>query len=63
MVIVEETKTSEYIKQLENENKLLKQRLLENYLSENTEITRLHFVIELLEKKICDLKLKIKDLH
>lgn len=36
MVNTQELKTMEYIKQLEKENKLLKEHLLKNILSENT---------------------------
>lgn len=50
--------TLEYVKQLEQENKLLKARLLQNMLNENTEIVRLNFKVDTLEKVIEDLKRK-----
>ena len=50
--------TLEYVKQLEQENKLLKARLLQNMLNENTEIVRLNFKVDTLEKVIEDLTRK-----
>jgi len=46
----------EYVKQLEEENFILKDRILSNTLSENTEITRLNFKIDLLERENAKLK-------
>ena len=54
----QELKTIDYIKQLEKENKLLKERLLNNILSENTEIVRLNFTIDTLKNEIEILKRK-----
>lgn len=58
MVNTQELKTMEYIKQLEKENKLLKEHLLKNILSENTEIIRLNLTVNKLERIIEDLKRK-----
>lgn len=58
MVNTQELKTMEYIKQLEEENKLLKEHLLKNILSENTEIIRLNLTVNKLERIIEDLKQK-----
>lgn len=58
MVNTQELKTMEYIKQLEKENKLLKEHLLKNILSENTEIIRLNLKVNNLERIIEDLKQK-----
>lgn len=58
MVNTQELKTMEYIKQLEKENKLLKEHLLKNILSENTEIIRLNLTVNKLERIIEDLKQK-----
>ncbi|MGN0748180.1 MAG: hypothetical protein ACI4L1_00645 [Christensenellales bacterium] len=58
MINVQELKTIDYIKQLEEENKLLKKQLLKNILSDNTEIVRLNFTIDSLEKEIEILKRK-----
>lgn len=58
MVNTQELKTMEYIKQLEKENKLLKEHLLKNILSENTEIIRLNLKVNNLERIIEDLKRK-----
>lgn len=58
MVNTQELKTMEYIKQLEKENKLLKEKLLSSILNDNSEITRLNFKIDILEKTIEDLKHK-----
>lgn len=58
MVNTQELKTMEYIKQLEKENKLLKEHLLKNILSENTEIIRLNLTIKTLERTIENLKQK-----
>lgn len=52
----QELKTMEYIKQLEKENKLLKEKLLSSILDDNAEITRLNFKIDMLQKTIEDLK-------
>lgn len=58
MINTQELKTMEYIKQLEKENKLLKEHLLKNILSENTEIIRLNLTVNKLERIIEDLKQK-----
>lgn len=58
MINAQELKTIDYIKQLETENKLLKEQLLKNILSDNTEIVRLNFTIDSLEKEIEILKRK-----
>lgn len=55
---IQKTPTLIYIRQLEDENKLLKKHLLPKILSDNTEIDRLNFKISLLEKEIADLKRK-----
>lgn len=47
------------IKQLEEENKLLKERILSNLLNDNTEITRLNFKINELEKCVKYWKCKV----
>lgn len=52
MVNEKEIKYLEQIKQLEEENKLLKHRILSNILSDNTEITRLNFKINKLERLV-----------
>ncbi len=52
MVNEKEIKYLKKIKQLENENKLLKDKILSNMLSDNTEITRLNFKIDELEKTV-----------
>lgn len=52
MVNEKEIKYLKQIKQLEEENRLLKQRILSNMLSDNTEITRLNFKIDELEKTV-----------
>ena len=39
-------------KQLEHENKVLRDRFISSILSENTEITRLNFEVDQLEKKV-----------
>lgn len=46
----------EYIKQLEEENIRLKKQILSKLLSDNTEITRLNFKLEQLEKENISLK-------
>ncbi len=53
----------EYIKQLEKENSLLKNRILSNALNENTEIVRLNFKIESLENEKLLLKNEISNLN
>lgn len=58
MVNSQKIKTMEYIKQLEKENKLLKEHLLNNILSENTEIIKLNLQISTLERTIENLKRK-----
>lgn len=52
MINEKEIKYLEKIKQLEEENRLLKHRILLNMLSDNTEITRLNFKIDELEKSV-----------
>ena len=52
MINEKEIKYLERIKQLEEENRLLKHRILSNMLSDNTEITRLNFKIDELEKSV-----------
>lgn len=52
MINEKEIKYLEKIKQLEEENRLLKHRILSNMLSDNTEITRLSFKIDELEKSV-----------
>lgn len=52
MVSEKEIKYLKKIKQLEQENRLLKDRILSNILSDNTEITRLNFKIDELEKSV-----------
>ena len=52
MVNEKEIKYLKQIKQLVEENRLLKQRILSNMLSDNTEITRLNFKIDELEKTV-----------
>ncbi len=46
----QKTKDIDYIKQLEEENRLLKERLLQNILNENTEIVRLTFERDTLKR-------------
>lgn len=50
------TNQLEYIKQLEEENIRLKKQILSKLLSDNTEITRLNFKLEQLEKENISLK-------
>lgn len=52
MINEKEIKYLKKIKQLEEENRLLKDRILSNILSDNTEITRLNFKIDELEKSV-----------
>lgn len=52
MINEKEIKYLEKIKQLEEENRLLKNRILSNMLSDNTEITRLNFKIDELKKSV-----------
>ena len=52
MINEKEIKYLEKIKQLEEENRLLKHRILSNMLSDNTEITRLNLKIVELEKSV-----------
>ncbi len=52
MVIEKEIKYLGKIKQLDEENKLLREKILLNILSDNTEIARLNFKINELEKEI-----------
>ena len=52
MINEKEIKYLEKMKQLEEENRLLKHRILLNMLSDNTEITRLNFKIDELEKSV-----------
>ena len=52
MINEKEIKYLKRIKQLEEENRLLKYRILSNILSDNTEITRLNFKIDELEKSV-----------
>ena len=50
------TNQLEYIKQLEEENIRLKKQILSKLLSDNTEIARLNFKLEQLEKENISLK-------
>lgn len=59
MINEKEIKYLERIKQLEEENRLLKHRILSNMLSDNTEITRLNFKIDELEKSVKFWKQKV----
>ena len=59
MINEKEIKYLERIKQLEEENRLLKHRILLNMLSDNTEITRLNFKIDELEKSVKFWKQKV----
>lgn len=52
----QERETMEYVKQLEIENKTLKDRILQNMLNENTEIVRLNFKIDCMETENKKLK-------
>lgn len=52
MINEKEIKYLKRIKQLEEENILLKYRILSNMLSDNTEITRLNLKIVELEKSV-----------
>ncbi len=52
MINEKEIKYLEKIKQLEEENRLLKHRILSKMLSDNTEITRLNLKIVELEKSV-----------
>ena len=52
MINEKEIKYLKRIKQLEEENRLLKHRILSNMLSDNNEITRLNFKIDELEKSV-----------
>lgn len=52
MINEKEIKYLKRIKQLEEENILLKHRILSNMLSDNTEITRLNLKIVELEKSV-----------
>ncbi len=52
MVSEKEIKYLKQIKQLEEENRLLKHRILSKMLSDNTEITRLNLKIVELEKSV-----------
>lgn len=58
MVNEKEIKNEKYIKQLEEENKLLKQRILSNILNDNTEIVRLNITISNLQLEIENLRKK-----
>jgi hypothetical protein len=49
-------KTKEYIKQLEEENLLLKDKVLNNILNYNFEIIKLQLRIDILEEENKDLK-------
>ena len=59
MVIEKEIKYLGKIKQLDEENKLLREKILLNILSDNTEIARLNFKINELEKEIKYWKQKV----
>lgn len=59
MVNEKEIKNEKYIKQLEEENKLLKQRILSNILNDNTEIVRLNITISNLQLEIENLRKNI----
>ena len=52
MINEKEIKYLKQIKQLEEENRLLKHRILSKMLSDNTEITRLNLKIVELEKSV-----------
>lgn len=52
MINEKENKYLEKIKQLEEENRLLKHRILSNILSDNTEMIRLNFKTDELEKSV-----------
>ena len=52
MINEKEIKYLKRIKQLEEENRLLKHRILSKMLSDNTEITRLNLKIVELEKSV-----------
>lgn len=58
MINEKEIKYLEKIKQLEEENKLLKQRILSNILNDNTEIVRLNITISNLQLEIENLRKK-----
>ena len=53
---IQNTQTLEYIKQLEKDNQLLRNRIMHNMLSENMQITRMKFEIQNLEQEIERLK-------
>lgn len=59
MINEKENKYLEKIKQLEEENRLLKHRILSNILSDNTEMIRLNFKIDELEKSVGFWKQKV----
>ena len=52
MINEKEIKYLEKIKQLEEENRLLKNRILSSIMCDNTEITRLNIKIDELEKSV-----------
>lgn len=54
----QKTPTLKYVKQLEDENKLLKERLLAKLISDNNHVMRLNFEIDTLKKEIELLKHK-----
>lgn len=56
-MIYEQTTTKiDYVKRLEEENKLLRKRILTNMLNDNIEIDKLNSKINSLEKEITNLK-------
>ena len=52
MTVINVKELIERNKQLEKENKTLKERILSNILSENTEVVRLNFKILQLERRV-----------
>ena len=52
MTVINVKELIEKNKQLEKENKTLKERILSNILSENTEVVRLNFKILQLERRV-----------
>lgn len=59
MINEKEIKYLEKIKQLEEENRLLKNRILSNILNDNTEIVRLNITISNLQLEIENLRKNI----
>ena len=52
MTVINVKELIERNKQLENENKTLKERILSNILLENTEVVRLNFKLLQLERRV-----------